>query len=97
MVFTQSVVNFDKYLLKDGKHYLTKLDLCNLFQQCIAYSYNGVECIGICQSIHMEIGFSPKISIYSIQMIEVFRSEDISNFDWIKAKSEKSILESSKD
>lgn len=97
MFFTKSVANFDKYLLKDGKNYLTKLDICNLFQQCIAYSYNGVEYIGICQSIHMEIGFSPKISIYSIQMIEVFRSEDISNFDWIKVKSEKSILESSKD
>lgn len=82
----------DQYFFKNGKDSILKADVYQLFEQCIVYSYEGREGIGICQSIQLEVGADPKISIYSLQMKELFRDENISNFEWVKSKSKESIL-----
>lgn len=82
----------DRFFFKDCKNFILKNDVFQLFEKCIAYSYEGIEGIGICQSIQLELGADPKISIYSLQMKELFRDESISNFEWIKSKSKESIL-----
>lgn len=82
----------EQCFFKDEQSFITRSDLYELFEQCVAYSYQGIEGIGFCQGVFHESGFSPKVSIYTLQMKEIFRNEEISEFDWIKSKSKESIL-----
>jgi hypothetical protein len=84
--------NIDRYFFSNGSDFILKNDVFNLFENCITYSYEGIEGIGICQSVQFEMDTDPKISIYSLQMKELFRNENISRFEWIRGKSKQSIL-----
>lgn|SRR5690606_30088927 len=92
MYFHKNLEKTEQYFFKDAQSFITRSELYELFEQCIAYSYQGIEDIGFCQGLYHESGFSPKISIYSFQMKEIFRNEEISEFDWIRSKSKESIL-----
>lgn len=82
----------EQCFFKDGKSFIARSEFYELFEQCVAYSYQGIEGIGFCQGLSHESGFSPKVSLYTFQMQEIFRDEEVSNFDWIKSKSTENII-----